>query len=343
MNNDLRYHEDENQNEEGYVVSVSQSESKTKETEKKTTSLVSVVLGLFRKEENSDDEDVIEKPIPFPRPQTSLKFLFFTICIAIILFLSYYFVNLKSLLILSLVLASMAIPIVTIMFFYELNTRCNVNVGYLIMCFFSGSVLYLLTAGVVKYISLTLVFDSMNSVFSEIVINLIKFVVAIFMIKILKVRDNLGGILITVCLYMGFAFCRTLDNLFSKLFINAINDGKTYSVIVGEIGYLRVSMRNLLSKSFYYGFLMPFIDLGSAVVIGHDLSTAESLLYKGENYPRSTYLTIVIAIVLASLFEINSMISLVKYAFKIFSTLMITTLSIQTLNQTLANEKFESE
>ncbi len=343
MNNDLRYHEDENQNEEGCVVSVSQSEGKTKEQKKKTMSLISVVLGLFRKEDKGDDESVIEKPIPFPRPQTSLKFLFFTICVAIILFLSYYFVNLKSLLILTLVLVSMAMPIVTIMFFYELNTRCNINVGYLIMCFFSGSVLYLLTAGVVKYISLTLVFDSMNSVFSEIVINLIKFVVAIFMIKILKVRDNLGGILVTVCLYMGFSFCRTLDNLFSNLFVTAISDGKTYSVIVGEVSYLRVSMRNLLSKSLYYGVLVPIIDLGSAVVIGHDLATAESLLYKGENYPRSTYLTIVIAIVLASLFEINSMISLVKYAFKIFSTLMISTLSIQTLNQTLENENFESE
>lgn len=214
MNNDflrVNAHDEEEGVVEGEYCSA--GEAKNEEKQKKLT-LFKLLSYSFSK---NGDALFVEK---LPKMGSVFSMFIITLVTVVVLSLIAFIATDCALLIIAGSVASLVLPLFSIMFFYEMNTLKNVTLGEVMGALVMGVLFFVLMRFLSGYIYKWLYgFEWLIGVFGTVVSDLTLFFISVFYVKICKKDHFLAAILIVVSVYAGYVVANTLTNIFDSLYV----------------------------------------------------------------------------------------------------------------------------
>lgn len=345
-NEDLRV-DNVKEGSEDVVVSIFQKKSSKPEKPDKPISVFSLFVEGFReiikgKDVGAKEEELL--PTERPKILISLRVLTAMILVAIVILCGYFFADMTALLPCLIICSSLIIPVLAICFFSEINTRKNVKIFWMFVSVAIGSLLYVVLTVLKEKVVTDVNFTIITRDTYFIVANLIKFVVAVMLVKFFRLTNKFSAFMVIVAFYMGYAFSESLHVLFEGVFIAVPikNNGQSFvvNVLINNTSYLETAFKNVLSLIPYTSLYFPCLDLFLAIIIAYVLSVAEKAIRDGKEYPRSVYLLAMLGLMLRALSSTVSIIMVIKVLLNVISAVGLVILCITCINASFNEENY---
>lgn len=309
----------------------------------KKPNVFSVVLATIKRDKEYLDK--VNTARELPSLSHSVLSFFIVLGIALTLAICYFSVSKMILIPLLLVFCPLALPIIIIVFYYEIHRDRSVDFFKFALTFVIGFVFYLLLNFLNKRVLYSISFysDIENYVYPVI------YAIALFSFTFLiansfKATSLSACFLIAVTLAMSYYFLETLNVVFTKLFIVVKNEeliGKdispAVSAIVGEESYLEQSITNLFEGWFDLFVYRPYMFSGWAMIIGAVASMSVEVRNKKGKPLRSIYLLIMLVVLFFYMTVTSTTIELFDTILKILSFVGTFYVSTNFLNTELIN------
>ncbi|MBR1677057.1 MAG: hypothetical protein IJ706_07110 [Clostridia bacterium] len=337
MNNDFLRINSEEKDEDIAVGEYYVGKEEIGERKKKKSVTVFSMLKTIRAAKKSGNlSDTLK--IPDTRGIFS-AFLIFSVCDLVLIFTALIARN-TSFLFFASVAFSFLFPIFSIMFFYMFNTRRNVGMGEI-----AGAAM----AGLLVYVILKLFYDLMPKLFeirawakdliSSATIDILLFFIAKFFVKMCKKDDMFSAMLLTICVFAGFAFIRSADSLFSVL-LNVKAEIKSGYFVNGKSVFdvgLENYLLNLLFETIYLNLMYFAWSVICGALNGITVSPVKPKGHEGS----SVYLLLVLFMVLHAMVAFTPAILFFNIFLDVISFIVSFIVAYNVLNYALGFMKFE--
>ena len=291
--------------------------------------------GLRLKEERTET-----KGKTLPSPYLYLRMLLFLVVVFIVSWSAFYFFDGYELYPLLVAMWALAVPLVILMFFYEMDTSRSVSV-FTILIYFLAVIVF---AEAVEMISYRFVYGENGlSAFGAMAIGLMEsalmFLLCMGFVYRLKVRDMMTGMLIGAAVGAGFAIMSNINICFRNVFVSTQYLSGEKVLLFNET--LVDSFNNLLNKTWPEICVQALIYVLIGAVFSGNFT--KCLMHGKEKTP--WFILITIAVVFWGFLSLwimpfISMLTLFTYILKVLMTLVVIIAAEKTIKDGLAENVY---
>ena len=209
-----------------------------------------------------------------------------------------------------------------------------------------------LTFGIILYIAIKVISDTIlikaiyeqtiNMIIIPVLWGIGELILSAILSRMQGVTDTASGILITVCIGMGYMFCWCFYELFSSFFIlvevtveGGVGQYLMYAII-DEPTFIEQGFNNMLSKVLMYCVYYPIMFNCWSVIVGN-ITASESFRVKKKDNSTSLYLLVVLVVVLYALSVFTTSFASFDIILKILCLLVSLFTAIRIENSVLNN------
>lgn len=237
-------------------------------------------------------------------------------------------------------IASLLVPTLMIIFFYNFNKSKNTSMIEVIMGVVLGIVTYVALNFLEVYFHKLFHFAWFNEILDVVIRDVAIFIIANVFVKIAKKDSLFDAMLLTVCLYAGYIFANSLDVLISSLFVNVEIATEQSTITTGAIILHEQSFQSVISsflRTLCFDVLyMSAITCSYAIINGGVIGLNVSPL-KDKRYKEwSLYVLFLLTVVLHLGAKFPSTIQVFNITLKVLSFVFSMILSINILNYYLS-------
>ena len=277
------------------------------------------------------------------RPIRTLTFLILLLIFTILLYFFCQIADIKVVLGLIVVLGACAVPIILIVFYYELCPQKSISLFHLLVSFLFGIVLYLTIDSIANTFLVKNIYKStIDTVVIPILWGIGEFVFMAIFSKMYDLSDLSKVMLLAVTVGMGYATVLALQSLINSLFIpvelilgssvehyvgTAIVDNLTFT-----FKQIFDSMPNLILNAFYYPVCIACWSTPIGLITVAPASNS-SIGKKEKNF--AVYLLLVLVIVLYMLSNFTTSYTYFDLFIKLISLSISFIISLHVTNDTL--------
>lgn len=341
-NNDILKLDNLEKNERLVTKSILEPKIEKVEEKQRKISLFSIILASFSpKKDTSDglfDNVLLTKTV---------KILILLVLMSLLLVLFYTIGEIQLILPVSVIFASVACPLLLTSFHYELCPERKISLFQMIFSIGFGIVLYLTINILIETILIKSIYEqTINMIIVPILWGLGELIIVSILAKAYNISDLLSGVLVAVCVGMGYVFTWCLNELVLSFFTSVkvtFDDGLEYLMyaILNVPSYLEQGYERMLEKVLMYSIYYPIIFSCWSVVIGNTVSLKEVRGAKKLEKSTSLYLLIIFVIVLYSLSVFATSFSMFDVILKILCLVVSLFIAVlmdnSALNATLLN------
>ena len=324
------------------VEAIYQPKNDTAPVAVKKPTIFSVLLATIKR-----DKDYLNN-VSFVKKLPTLSFtvlsFFIVLALSLTLVVCYFAVDKVYLVPLIMAFCPVAIPVIMLVFHYELNDDGSFNFFKFALTFVLGFLFYLLLNAINKGIFYQISFySSIENYVYPILYVIMLFLMTFLLANSFKVTTLSGCFLIAVTLSMSSFMLDTLTNVFNDLFITVkreeLIEGYLYpsvSAIVREDGYLAQSVKNVFDRWFIDFVFMPFMIAAWGMIIGSVAAYSVGTKNK-KGVPKTIYLLLILVVFFRYIADISTTIAIFDHilrAMSFFGTLYI---SVRLLNTNLTS------
>lgn len=313
---------------------------KTVEQPKQKITVFSIILSSV-KNDNLRHEPPQEQPYTIPAPKNTVWCMIASAVMFALLLIMRSFADLAIVLPVAYFIFVFSVPLILIMFFYELNTRRNIKPFTLFTLFIAGVFVFAFTKHfcfnfLIKYVYSpyidTILFPSINVIVS--------FVIIYIVCRMFKLKHTSEIILVAVSFTLGYSVSNSIIEGFSSMFILTELNITNYPlyVIIKESSDLGMSFKQFLDQSLYLYVYMPLLYSSIAVISATVISYNEQAKIVKKTMPKSSYLLLFLNYTILCLSVLDLNITYLNLIAKLTSLVIAGIISVNMLNNCLNKE-----
>jgi len=267
-----------------------------------------------------------------PAPYIYLRICLMYVIAMIVMFCLFYLFHGYEMYPLLIVLVSTFVPVVALVFFYEMDTSGRLTAQVILLLFFLVGI----AAIAIKFISFRFIYDINNaiSIPGALAIGLMEIAVIFalcfgFLTK-MKIKDHMTGVLIGTIIGVGFALVNNFYSCFYEGFVSTEYTPTVDAIVYNET--LMNSMTNIVMSSFNECLLHAGNYVFAGIVLSGIIISARNKGYKDKTVNFLLVILVLVGWVFASLWIIPPS---VFELFVIISRLLMTFASVMATVKTV--------
>ena len=243
-----------------------------------------------------------------------------------------------STLMFSAMISSLILPMFMLVFLYQINTENTISFFEIIVGVALGGTTYLILSNLEGYILELITSKWLGDLFATVVKDTVLFLLSYLIVRVTKKNNILEAILVTVCIYVGYVFVYSLDNMISSMLVaTEFTHGQV--IIMGEEGLRNVQHSFLYSlfDSIYVSCLTSFWGIINGGVIGISIYPIKNEHIKEWSLSSMFLITVVLHVIAV----FPSMITIFEIILRVTAFIISLVLAIKMLNYYLSKLKIK--
>ena len=307
-------------------------DAEVKDTRKKPT-VFSLVLATLKRDNNFfERSDLRTKP---PMLNATVLTFFMLLAASLVLVLCYFFFDKIVLVPMTLVFSPLFVPLILIVFYYEMNADKSVSVVAVFLSFIFGLLMYITITFLNRNFLYNITFysDAERYIFPIIYSSLL-FLITFLLTSIFKAGSLTAFFLVAVSVSLSYYYISTVVNVFNDLFVRINTDSIVRAIVASEES-LTLSFNSIFSDWIYDFIFYPLLYSFWAVIIGSVVSVSASRRDGQKRLSRSTYFLLIVLLFSEFTVSISTTIALLDHVLKILSFIVSMYVSVRMINKAL--------